>query len=267
MTALALTLALAGCDGGDGLGDGGTVRDASLRDADGLLDAGFVEAGPLPRDGGAGADAGALLCELGICDPRTGSGCSTGEQCVLVGAEPSCVTTPGLLEPGVECVDNAECEPGSACFEVDGVGRCAAVCCPGDDSECDGDSRCGGSGTLFDGTPTDWGQCVPRVECDVLEPSAECASREGCYIVDAEGATECRLAGVVDAGGTCYSQEECASGFFCGGLPPARTCRRICDLELDDCPPSEGSCVQQGHSPEGSGICTLDMAARAAMNR
>lgn len=256
-----VALALVACDGGEIVEDAGTVRDASLRDA------ALTEAGPPQVDAGSVADAGAPLCAFGTCDPRTGDGCGAMEQCVLEGREATCesVTEPGMLAPGSECTASRECAQGAACFQIEGVGRCARVCCPGDDSECDTDYRCGGSGSLSDGTATEWGRCVMRSTCDVLDPSTSCASREGCYIIDAEGTTECRIAGTLGAGERCAAQEECAGGFFCGGLMPARTCRRICDLELDDCPPSEGTCVQQGHSPDGSGICTLDMATREAM--
>jgi hypothetical protein len=122
---------------------------------------------------------------------------------------------------------------------------------------------CAGSGVLVDGSETSWGRCLPPRSCDVLHPERSCVAREGCYIVGADGSTECRVAGEGGAGAVCSEQEDCQSGFFCGGIGDNRRCVRICRIGSDDCPSEEGRCIAQAHSPDGTGFCTLDaMTAR-----
>ncbi len=263
--ALALAAAMAGCDGGPTVMDGGVIMDARVRDASGLLDGGVSEAGPA-LDASSRVDASVPRC-VSACDPRSGDGCGSAGRCVLSASEPTCVAMPGALAPGSDCTDTTECAPGAACFEVEGVGRCQRICCPGDESACDVEESCSGSGRLVDGAETEWGRCLPSRSCDVLDAAADCEAREGCYIVGSDGQTECRYAGAGGPGDPCVAQQDCGPGFFCGGVDPARRCRRICDARNDDCPIDEGRCVVQAHSPDGSGICTIDMATRQAMAR
>lgn len=260
------SLALGGCDPEGPASDGGLYRDATFTDSGGLLDGGIPEAGP-PRPDGSISDAGGPACDTSTCDPRSGEGCGAPSSCVLVEAEPACHEAAGGLAPGMDCTSTEDCAVGAACFEVEGRGLCARICCPGDSAACDGDQTCGGSGRLVDGTASEWGRCLPRRTCDVLDPTSTCEAREGCYIVDLEGTTECRYAGTAGAGEPCVDQQDCQAGFFCGGIGAAKSCRRICDLARMDCPAAEGRCVRQAHSPDGSGICTLDMATREQMSQ
>ena len=255
-------LAVEGCD--DGLTptqDGAPVRDAAVSDGGGLLDAGSYDAA-LPAVDAGRADAGPALCVETVCDPRTADGC-TGGACALWGDSASCQDAAGSLGPGAECTTVDACAAGLACFDVEGVGRCGRICCPGDDLACTDGSSCGGAGVLVDGAPTVWGRCLARRSCDVLSPSTSCEPREGCYIVDATGTTECRVAGAAGSGESCNVQEDCSGGFFCGGIGATKRCVRICALGADDCPVAEGRCVAQVHTPAGSGLCTFDaMTAR-----
>jgi hypothetical protein len=257
----ALLLGAPGCDSGASPGpDGSPLRDAALVDGGGLLDGGASgDAGAPAADAGA-ADAGPALCVATECDPRSPDGCSEG-RCVLWSDAASCELDAGALGPGAECTELGQCAPGLACFRQDGVGVCGRICCPSDGSTCAEDARCGGSGALVDGTETSWGRCLPPRACDLLDPSSACEEREGCYIVDATGTTECRVAGRGDVGASCEEPEDCKAGFFCGGLSPVRRCVRICRIGEDDCPEAEGRCVDPGsHTPEGVGVCTLDTA-------
>ncbi|GAB5547742.1 MAG: hypothetical protein SangKO_075020 [Sandaracinaceae bacterium] len=252
---LAAALALVACDGGPLPGsDGGPTRDAALVDGGGLLDAGASrDAG---QDSGAGdVDAGALLCADAVCDPRSADGCTEG-ACVLWGEAAACQSEPGSQSLGSECTEPGACAPGLACFRDGERGVCARICCPGDGSACSDGASCGGSGELVDGSMTSWGRCLARRTCDVLDPAGTCEPREGCYIVDGAGTTECRVAGSADAGEACEEQQDCQSGFFCGGVGSKR-CVRICELGAGECP--EGRCMAQAHSPSGTGFCTLDM--------
>jgi hypothetical protein len=255
-------LAMAGCDDGVTMTlDGAPVRDAAVSDGGGLLDGGTYDAGG-PITDGAASDAGSPLCVEPVCDPRSADGC-TGGACALWGDAASCEDAAGSLGPGAECATVDACAAGLACFDVDGVGRCGRICCPGDATACADGARCGGAGLLIDGAATVWGRCLPRRTCDVLNAAASCEPREGCYIVDATGMTECRVAGSAGAGESCNVQEDCAGGFFCGGIGSAKRCVRICTIGGDDCPVAEGRCVAQVHTPAGSGLCTFDaMTAR-----
>lgn len=253
---LALTFLLAACDPhGPEVPDGSLDRDAMVGDSGGLLDGGSSDASvPLPTP-----DAGLATCDVSVCDPAVEESCPAG-ACVLWGAEPNCADMmPGTTGPGMPCADTTECGPGLACFEEAGAGVCARVCCPGDAMACAVGSRCGGSGVLVDGTETGWGRCLALRSCDVLRPDA-CEPREGCYLIEAgtRTQTECRVAGVAGAGELCVEQQECADGFFCGGVGSTTRCVRFCDVAADRCPTEEGRCVAGAHLPDGVGLCTMD---------
>lgn len=249
----ALTLAIAGCSSGPDGADASAPRDAALADGGGLLDGGADAAGF--ADGGG--DAGGVVACAGACDPRMPGQCGDGESCVLAGESSSCEAMwTGSIGPEGPCMYATDCAPGLACFETPDGGRCGRVCCPGDSTCIDGAS-CGGSGVLIDGTATPWGRCLPPRSCDVLAPEDSCEMREGCYIVDSAGNTECRFAGGGEAGAPCATQEDCRSGFFCGGIAETR-CVRICRIDGEPCPIDEGRCMAQAHSPEGTGFCTID---------
>lgn len=251
LSLLLTSFVLAGCDASaPATPDARVPRDAALLDGGPLLDGGA------PHDSGAPiTDAGASLCLVAACDPRSPDGCDEG-SCVLWTESSSCETSPGGYSAGTSCASTMDCAPGLACFLTPEGGKCGRICCPGD--ECTDGAICAGSGVLVDGTESSWGRCLPPRSCDVLRPSESCESREGCYIVDAEGATQCRVAGTAGAGEACAAQEDCQSGFFCGGITGSRRCVRICRLGAGECPASEGRCVAQAHSPEGTGFCTLD---------
>jgi hypothetical protein len=236
--------------------DGGPQLDATF------LDASF-DGSPWP-DGSladASADAAPLACMSGNCDPREPSTtCDGAEVCALVGGEPTCVPSTGVgtgLE-GTTCTASADCAPGLACIRYGDGAECAAVCCPSDAATCGSDMRCSIVGGLAEGGSTDWWHCIGPRPCDVFNPSDKCEPEEGCYIVSAEGDTDCLLAGTGGVGESCAEQNDCAAGLFCGGLVE-RTCSRICGVSGDPtCPDGEGSCVVYAHSPVGTGICTVE---------
>ena len=263
--ALALTalVCVAACDAPPSAPDAEIGRDAQVSDAGGLLDG-----GPVATDAGVARDAGAPdaepLCQWDLCDPRAATGCTSG-QCVLWDEEARCEAETGMLGRDVDCTEVGQCAPGLACFRVDGVGRCGRICCPGDGNACMTGESCGGSGVLVDSTQTRWGRCLDLRNCDVHAPTEDCEEREGCYIIDLEGATECRVAGTGEGADGCEAQEDCAAGFFCGGITGMKRCVRICRLGMDDCREAGARCVAQAHTPPGSGLCTVD--ASSAMRR
>lgn len=232
------------------LTEGGIIRD----DTAALSDAPAID---------AARDAGVARCES-ECDPRlAAAGCIDEMRCVLASEEPACTDTFGVAEAGEACDGLDACAPGLACFRAARTsgGVCGLICCPGDDAACEGAARCGGDGLLIDGTATAWGRCVPPRPCSVLSPELTCEAREGCYIVDGAGATECRLAGTAEAGEPCTAPEDCAGGLFCGGLSE-RTCLRVCSLTMTRACTSDERCVAQTYSPEGTGICVASAGAR-----
>ncbi len=259
--ALALFTACGGDDTSSGL-DGGGGHDASV------VDAGPDPDGALGRDAAAAdggtRDAGAPRCPPSpVCEPRDGSGCSGEDTCVLATADPSCETSTGDGDVGASCTATSDCASGLACFLRQGEGVCGRICC-GDGTTCEGGERCGGRGTLVDGTETSFSWCVTPRPCNVFEPASTCEATEGCYIVSPEGDTDCRAAGDGEAGAACASQSDCAPGFFCGGLT-ASACVRICELGSGtgprSCPAGEGTCRAYPHTPAGTGLCTVEAAA------
>ncbi len=233
------------------LTEGGIIRD----DVGSASDAARID---------AGSDAGVLRC-TSDCDPRfDADGCVDDLRCTLAAEEPACSDAFGASEAGEPCTSVDGCAPGLACFRASrsAGGVCGVICCPGDDAAtCEGTARCGGDGTLVDGTATAWGRCVVPRTCSVLSPELTCEAREGCYIVDGVGGTECRIAGTAEAGEACTVPEDCAAGLFCGGLA-TRTCLRVCSLTMTRACSSDERCVAQTYSPEGTGICVAATGAR-----
>lgn len=249
-----MALAMLACDGPIEPMDASVRRDAQVQEG-GLLDAGPPPVSDASAARDAARDAGPPLCVWDACDPRAADGCEDA-SCALWSAEPSCETDRGGLGRDAACTTVSDCAPGLACFLVEGAGVCGRICCPGDDAACAEGSTCGGSGVLIDGTSTSWGRCLDTRRCDVHRPREQCEDREGCYIVDAVGMTECRVAGTAGVGDACAVQEDCMAGLFCGGVGATR-CIRICRIGEDDCEVGE-SCVAQAHTPSGSGLCAID---------
>lgn len=237
--------------------DAAPQRDAELADGGGVLDGGSVPSLDASADAGDGGSA--WTCPVEVCDPRVGDdGCREG-ACVLWGSTAACEVGAGALLAGSPCEAVTDCAPGLACFQDrDGSGVCGRICCPGDELACPEGSLCAGSGSLVDGTSAPWGRCLPPRSCSLLRPEATCEAREGCYLLDLDGTTECRIAGTAGAGEPCRIQEDCQAGFFCGGVRSMLRCVRVCRLGGDECPSDEGRCVAQAHSPEGTGFCTAD---------
>jgi hypothetical protein len=260
--ALGLLVVMTGCDGrAPTLPDAQLERDAALVDGGGLLDSGPIVARDASADAGDGGWS--WVCPAEVCDPRSPDGCGEG-VCVLWSEGASCEVVTGAMSAGAPCATVSDCAPGLACFlGRDGYGVCGRVCCPSDELACTDGAVCGGSGLLVDGTSVPWGQCLPPRRCSVLRPEETCEPREGCYLLDLAGTTECRVAGSGGPGDACRMQEDCQAGFFCGGIAgvSTRQCVRICRLGGEACPADEGRCVAQAHSPEGTGFCTLDVGS------
>ncbi|NOY91083.1 MAG: hypothetical protein GXP55_07700 [Deltaproteobacteria bacterium] len=212
----------------------------------------------------AASDAGAASACGGRCDPVAGV-CPVG-VCLLASSGPRCAATAGRVLAGDRCAALSDCATGLSCFLTREGGVCAPVCCPAegvDGGSCATDERCGGTGVLVDGRMSDFRRCVGPRPCDVLDASVACDRDEGCYIVDAAGTTDCRVAGTAAAGESCVEQNDCAPGFACSGLV-SPSCVRICSLRAPRaaCPSGEGDCVAHAQSPSGTGLCTVPASGR-----
>lgn len=258
----------AGCDESGAPSDGGTVLYDAYRIVEeaGLVyhDATLVDAATPPDAAPPSTDTSSPSVCAGTCDPTDATSCAPGEVCVLDGAEPRCVTTAGVLARGMPCVTVSDCRGGLGCFRaasgaVQGV--CDVPCCPGDTGTCSGVSLCGGERTLVDGTATSFGRCVNPQTCSLLD-SASCHAGEGCYVLSADGATECRTAGTIAEGQTCDTASSCAPGLLCVGLDQ-RVCVRVCAIADGDADCATGErCQRQAYTPYDAGVCVMTQAAR-----
>ena len=233
--------------------DAGRDRDGTIVDSTLVRDDASGDA--IVAADGTGLDARTPPACGGSCDPRDPLACATGE-CVLQAGTPMCTPSAGAGLAGSTCAYPEDCAAGLACFAdgAAGLGICAPLCCPRD-ATCAPTQRCGGSGELVRGGTTSWGRCVPVRGCDLAHPELACAAREGCYIVDSDGHTECLVAGVALEGEPCARSDDCAAGGVCAGIA-GMSCARVCLLDTPrDCG-VDRRCEAQAYSPPGTGICT-----------
>lgn len=211
-------------------------------------------------DGSNLGDAEPIVCPTEACDPDS-QDCAEG-TCTLKDDATVCVPATGTVQEGQSCSGSAQCDVGLACFQTSAGNRCQRICCPGDDSFCAEDEKCGGSGQLVEGSAQlAWGYCTPvRQDCDVFDYQATCELGEACYVVSPEGDTACLRAGTATVGDSCgYKgqaiQNVCAPTLVCLA---GKTCQRLCGLEVDTehtCGPEEGDCVLSGFTPQDVGLC------------
>lgn len=200
------------------------------------------------------------VCPTDECDPDS-QNCANG-TCTLRDDATVCLPALGTVQEGQSCTGSAQCDVGLACFETSTGNRCQRICCPGDDSFCAEEEKCGGSGQLLEGTETlTWGYCTPvRRECDVFDYEATCELGEACYVVSAQGETACLRAGAAQVGDSCgYKgeaiQNTCAPTMVCLA---GKTCQRLCGLADESehtCDADEGECVLTGFTPQNVGLC------------
>ncbi|MEM9192267.1 MAG: hypothetical protein AAGF12_24045 [Myxococcota bacterium] len=234
--------------------------EASVPDGAVVVDSSTVDASPFDAGPEGGfPDASVLACGTmdGTCQLGSDD-CDADQSCEVSGASTMCMTRMGTKPAGEACELSDECAPGLSCFAEGRGGVCARPCCPTEVAACGAtpEFQCRGGGVLQGGEPSAYWHCTQVRPCQVLFPEDACGSREGCYIISDDGETQCLHAGTAETNEGCSTQNDCAPGFFCGGLG-RRTCRRICSLDVpSECPPGEGECQAQTYTPDGSGICT-----------
>jgi len=263
---LAMALATGACgsssSGGPDAEAGLGPRDAQIIDAVTVFDA--------PGDAVGAGDGDARLppvsptCDIGSCDPRREGSCDAGAVCEIRRGTTACSEEPsvGLME-GMNCYSPQDCAPGLVCSlgRALEVGLCRRPCCPrGSVEDCRGGERCAyPARDPANAWAWTWGHCVPPRPCDPLASGSVCDLREACYIVGAEGQTDCMNAGGRMIAEACERQNDCAPGLYCARAGDGvGACVRVCSLADDRsvCLPDEGRCVEYSHTPDGLGLCT-----------
>ncbi|HVZ72155.1 MAG TPA: hypothetical protein VHJ20_07255 [Polyangia bacterium] len=213
-----------------------------------------AQSGCLKNDGAAGPDGETFPG----CDPVTPQ-CAAGKTC-QVNCEKDIgeCTEGGAGGPGSPCSSNADCAPGSQCFDYAGTGCNVKLCL----RFCDGDNRC--SSTAADGgvTSPDGGAatgvaavgtkslCLGPVQCgdtltsyhtctfacDPRQPAAAagttgCPTGLSCLIVGDLDQVDCACAEKTRTGkdgDMCNGSAQCAPGYICNLMSGVRACRAVC---------------------------------------
>lgn len=171
----------------------------------------------------------------------------------------------GAGADGAPCTSTRDCEGGYACVGEQGIGRCRKFCCEGDAAcvtlDADQTERkyfCDERSLRSTNTAGTDGLMVPVCAladmCDLSEPfpcedSATCCEAgKACTVVNAAGATGCRVPGEGGLDEAC----PCLPGFLCD--PIENTCKQLCNLErAAGC--GDYICQATANFPAGWGVC------------
>ncbi len=209
-------------------------------------------------DGGAG-DGGDKV--FPGCDPARPV-CSGGQTCqVNCATMINACTASGTGAPWATCQSNADCAPGSQCFDYSSLGCGTKVCL----RFCDSDLDCGGPGDAGGGPGS---FCRDPVSCGTSTTAYHTcsASCDPTAAAAAAGGSGCPagLACVLPAsldhvacacpeqtrtkpeGAACAGTNECAPGLIC-----EQTCRAVCRCDLD-----KGACTAANDCPTAGTTCT-----------
>lgn len=195
------------------------------------------------------------------CDP-VHPVCAGGQTCqVNCTAQINACTPGGSGGPGSPCQGNADCAPGSQCFDYTSLGCATKICLRfcGADSDCGGASDAGGGPGSFCRDPVTCGSTVTAyhtcsASCDPTGTAA-LANRSGC-----PPGLACLLPGSMDhvacgcpeatrtrpEGAACTSTSQCAPGFIC-----EQTCRAVCR-----CDEKNAACTAANQCPTPGTTCT-----------
>jgi hypothetical protein len=226
------------------------------------------------RDAGARDAAGDTFPG---CDPVTPQPqCSAAKTCQVNCKDgvAQC-TTGGQGAPGSICAKNADCAPGSQCFDYAstgcGVKLCLRFC--NDDNGCvtataDGGAPAGAGGAavgtralcqgpvpcgnMITGYHTCTFGCDPRA---TSVASSGCPAGLACLVVGDRDQVDCACAEktrVGTDGASCVSSAQCAPGFICNLMSGARVCRALCR-----CNASGMTCTAPNDCTGGRGCSAL----------
>jgi hypothetical protein len=219
-------------------------------DAGGAPDGGTTFPGCDPASPGTGNDAGVVAC--------------TSTQTCTVDCMPPNAAPPrnvcvmgGSGGPGASCPNmNADCQPGTQCFDYAGLGCAAKVCLKycntdadcaafgagggGPGSVCQGPVECPGANG---GAPVVTAYHTCTFNCDPRAAAAAtrggCPTNLACVLEGSMDAVDCTCTtGTKQEGATCTSTLDCAPGLLCNEMSGTKICRSICR-----CDASGGACT------------------------
>jgi hypothetical protein len=206
----------------------------------------------------AGVDGGGNL--FPGCDPVRPV-CTAGQTCqVNCATMVNACTAGGTGGPWSACQGNADCAPGSQCFDYGSLGCNTKVCL----RFCDSDTDCGGTTDAgvgpgsFCRDPVSCGSsATPYRTCSAsCDPTAAAASAGGsgcpaglvCVLPAGmdQVACACEPSRTKAEGVACASTRECAPGLIC-----EQTCRAVCR-----CDAANGACTAASGCPTAGTACT-----------
>jgi hypothetical protein len=224
--------------------------------------------GGVPPDGGPGGT-------LPGCDPVSPATrdagvttCTAVQTCQIncTARRNECIMG-GSGAPGAICQTNADCQPGTQCFDYTSTGCGTKVCLRfcGSDVDCAAiGAGGGGPGSVCEGrvvcgtADTAYHTCT--FNCDPTAAAAGPTSRGGC-----PGSLACLMPASMDEvdcacpeptrtkvnGETCTGAADCAPGFICNLMNSTRVCRAICRCNKN----ASGACGTPNTCP-GTTTCT-----------
>ena len=206
-----------------------------------LLDAGPIDAGPLPdagRDGGR-PDAGPrMICAPPIaCDPFSLFPCPGSSICIPdVTFGTACVPPASMLQrEGAPCSFRNACDRGLACLTLGSGFACQRLCRIGD-SVCGAGLVCG---LAYDDANPCLRICMPR--CDLY--AQDCPAGLACvrfrpHPIDDFSIDSCMPEGTTPIGSGCTEATSCVRGAACIDSICQRLCRSTADCTSGTCVPS-----------------------------
>ncbi|HMF44566.1 MAG TPA: hypothetical protein VKQ32_28020 [Polyangia bacterium] len=205
---------------------------------------------PPANDGGVATCTATQTCQVD-CTPDAGM---PRNECI----------TGGTGKAGTTCTKNADCEPGTQCFNYSNTGCSVGLCL----RFCNNDTDCtpvgaggGGPGSFCQGPVmcptflTAYHTCT--FNCD---PRATAAATKGgcpgglaCVMPGDHDQVDCacpQATRIKTEGMTCTSAADCAPGLICNRMNNVLTCRAICRCDANanvctapnDCPTTGTSC-------------------------
>jgi hypothetical protein len=211
-------------------------------------------------DGGVdGPTEGGVFPGCDLVSPACGDGKTCQVNCAMHRNE---CTPGGNGAPGAVCASNADCQPGTQCFDYSGIGCavkvCLRFCNSGGDCAAFGAGG-GGPGSLCEGpvlcpsfeTPyhTCTFNCDPRLAAAATRGG--CPTSLACVALAGMDQVDCTCPGttrIKDIGETCVpAGADCKTGLVCNRMGSTNTCRAICR-----CDAANGNCTAANDCPSGS---------------
>jgi hypothetical protein len=223
------------------------------------------------QDGGTpdAADAGPSFPGCDPVDPSAGATMCTAVQTCQVNCtsrKTECIMG-GAGAPGARCTTNADCEPGTQCFDYSSLGctgvkvclrfcssnaTCAAVADggTGPGSFCEGRVPCGGVDTSYH---TCTFSCDPS--SSAVATHGGCPTGLACVLFGAGDQVDCTCPAATQTkteGQSCTTGADCAPGLLCNAMSGTTVCRPICpcnavgnacSVNANSCPTTGTRCV------------------------